>query len=57
METGWNLIWRGELVNDSPLTNKDMELISTKEKIVKKEGNKLTYIPVRDCRRVRTIII
>lgn len=57
METGWNLIWRGELVNDSPLTNKDMELISTKEKIVKKEGNKLAYIPVSDCRRVRTIII
>lgn len=57
METGWNLIWRGELVNDSPLTNKDMELISTKENIVKKEGNKLTYIPVSSCRRVRTIII
>lgn len=57
METGWNLIWRGELVNDSPLTTEEMELISTKEKIVKKEGNKLTYIPVSSCRKVRTIII
>lgn len=57
MKTGWNLIYKGEVINTSPLSQEDMDNIYKKDNIIKKDNMSLTYIPVRDCRKIRTIII